>query len=276
MGLSGVHSCRPSSPGRARLLQKELQTASHFCGSLRALAKSGCSLQSRKTCSEMSMSLPCTCRAETGTLNGERRGHGKVWLRLPPPQGRAPRRSRHVETLAWRSRRHHRQWEGLPHAGVPLHPPATAAFPTAAGEERGGGPCPSAGGRTGLGARGAPGAGLKERKEEMKAAFGGWLDSAQEASAAPAPLPAIRGVGWWPLLKAATGLGRCAGGSLAGSPHTPPLGHRPILGASPCPVACSTQHPRRAGSRHAGRAQPPSRPARGTQVSPWAWQHHGA
>lgn len=53
-----------------------------------------------------------------------------------------------------------------PHWG-PLCPPAMAT-----GEESSRGPCPGAGGRTCLGAQEAPGSGLKERKEEMKAAFG--------------------------------------------------------------------------------------------------------
>lgn len=49
--------------------------------------------------------------------------------------------------------------------------------------------------------------------------------------------------------------------------HPPPTMHCPILSTNPRPVVCSTQHPHRAGSRPAGRAWPPPRPARGTWES---------
>lgn len=113
---------------------------------------------------------------------------------------------------------------------------------------------------------GAPGAGLKERKAEMKATFGGWLSSAQEESAVLAPPPSDQGLTVAAAAESTHGVGEGAEGSLAESPCTP-LMHCPILGASPRPVARSTQHLRRAGPRPAGRARPPLRAARSTRAS---------
>lgn len=98
------------------------------------------------------------------------------------------------------------------------------------------------------------GAGLMERKEEMKAEFGG---AGSQHHARP-PLPAIRGSRWQTLLKADTRLGSGCWWEPGRVPACPPV-HCPIPGASPHPVACRTQHPRRAGPHPAGRARPPSR-----------------
>lgn len=101
---------------------------------------------------------------------------------------------------------------------------------------------------------GLPGAGLTERKEEMKAEFGG---SGSQHHARP-PLPAIRGSRWRTPLKADMSLGSGCWWEPGRVPTRPPV-RCPIPGASPRPLACRTQHPRRAGRRPAGRARPPSR-----------------
>lgn len=161
---------------------------------------------------------PCRCPEHAEPKTAPRMGRAQGGLALPPPaagMGTGGGAGTWKLLLAGAggttgSGRAH------PAPGSPRLPPPRLPFRW----DRGGGPC--LGGWTGLGARGAPGAGLKERKEEMKAAFGGWLGSAQEASAALAPPPSHQGLVLRATAESGHGAGEGAGGSLAGPPCTTP------------------------------------------------------